>query len=187
MAVAGAAGPLPAPLRPRPSRGAGRVRRRPDRAGDKKIQVIKEVRAPDEPGPQGSQGPGRRRPQEPSWRRSAKRTPTRRRPSWRRPAPPSSSSSSVVWPGWCPDPSLNSPTWGPKPGRGPLSLYQAGPNPSLLPHAGAPTPPGAVCSPGERDAAQGQVGTPRRVGVRRALLAHRSHNAARVRWSNRSA
>ena len=60
--------------------GRGRWRRRPlaaeeaeeqdefdvilKAAGDKKIQVIKEVRTPHQPGPEGGQGPGRRRAQD---------------------------------------------------------------------------------------------------------------------------
>ena len=62
-------------------------------AGDKKIQVIKEVRALTSLGPEGGQGPRRRRPQAGAREGRPRRTPRRRRRSSRAPAPPSSSSS----------------------------------------------------------------------------------------------
>ena len=57
VAAAGAAGAAAAAA----AEEKDRVRRRPASAGDKKINVIKEVRAHHRPWPEGSQGPGRGR------------------------------------------------------------------------------------------------------------------------------
>ena len=68
--------------------GGGAPPRRPEQdefdvileaAGDKKIQVIKEVRAPHQPRPQGGQGPRRGPRRRPSSRRSPRTPRTRRK------------------------------------------------------------------------------------------------------------
>ncbi len=61
-------------------------------AGEKKINVIKEVRAITGPRPQGGQGPGRGARPRRSRKASARTRPRRSRSSSRRPAPPSRSS-----------------------------------------------------------------------------------------------
>ncbi len=62
-------------------------------AGEKKIQVIKEVRSLTSLGPQGGQGSGRGRTQGRYWRRSTRRLPTRLARPLRLPGPRSRTSS----------------------------------------------------------------------------------------------